>query len=75
MKKETKESTAPLWLFEVRLLTQSIVDASISNTSAEYYAASDIEDVWNAIELDRLDERIEVEGIKRLVPILRVINN
>lgn len=67
-----------LYLFRVCLLVPHY-DKDAPNAppskrrSEEFHVAAHIDDVWEVMARDRSDERVEVEGITREVPVLSVI--
>ena len=61
------------YLYRVRLLREDKKDSSKQKIFEEFYVARKIEDVWEKIEDERLDEAVEVEGITREVPVLAIL--
>jgi hypothetical protein len=63
-----------VYLYSVKLLRQSHEDPAEQIRFEEYYAASDIRDVWAGITRELEDESVEVESVTRCVPILAFLS-
>lgn len=62
-----------MYLFRVSISRERADDSSTSDRSDEYHVAETIEQVWEAIALYLEDLSVEVECIKREVPVLSVL--